>query len=153
MGKAYWNSECNHLLNEETKERWIKRVAPQTYPEFCERVKARSKAFMIDLPIPTFEKYCELSNTEYKTPYEQLVDRTEHVKAMNLVIRNMNDETAYMSWINWVPDRATELDCVDVADDDELFDDVCAMFRYLIRDYGKHGFYFGGTKAYGERKK
>lgn len=153
MGKAYWNSECNHLLNEETKERWIKRVAPQTYPEFCERMKARNKAFMIDLPIPTFEKYCELSNTEYKTPYEQLVDRTEHVKAMNLVIRNMNDETAYMEWINLVPDRAMELDYVDVADDEELFDDACRLFRTLIKDYGKHGFYLGGTKAYGERRK
>lgn len=153
MSKAYWNSECEHLLNEDMKERWIERVAPQKYREFCGRVKARNEAFKINGLIPTFEKYCELSNTEYKTPYEQLVDRTEHVKAMNLVIRNMNDETAYMEWINLVPDQAMELDYVDIADDEEMFGDVCLVFRTLIKDYGKHGFYLGGTKAYGESRK
>lgn len=137
MSKAYWNSECNHLLNEETKERWIKRVAPRAYRELSTPCK------------PSFEKYCEQMNYEYDTPYAELVDRTEHVKAMNMIVRNLNDESAYMEWITWVPDEAQEVDFVDIADDEELFDEVCRIFCNLIGRYRKHGFCFG-SKAYGK---
>lgn len=149
MSKAYWNSECNHLLNEDMKDRWIKRVAPQKYLELCGRMKASNVAFEMNGLIPTFEEYCELHNTEYKTPYEQLVDRTEHVKAMNMIVRNLNDESAYMEWITWVPDEAQEVDFVDIADDEEMFDYVCRIFCNLIGRYRKHGFCFG-SKAYGK---
>lgn len=137
MGKAYWNTECNHLLSEEMKERWIKRVAPRAYRELSTPWK------------PPFEEYCEQTNYEYDTPYAELVDRTEHVKAMNMIVRNLNDESAYMEWITWVPDEAQEVDFVDIADDEELFDDVCRIFCNLIGRYRKHGFCFG-SKAYGK---
>lgn len=137
MSKAYWNSECNHLLSEEMKERWIKRVAPRAYRELSTPCK------------PSFEKYCEQMNYEYDTPYAELVDRTEHVKAMNMIVRNLNDESAYMEWITWVPDEAQEVDLVDIADDEEMFDYVCRIFCNLIGRYRKHGFCFG-SKAYGK---
>lgn len=42
-------------------------------------------------------------------------ERYEIMKAMHLLIRAMNDEGAYCSWIYTVPDGATDDDLWDIA--------------------------------------
>ena len=68
-------------------------------------------------------------------------ERYEIMKAMHTLIRAMNDEGAYCSWIYTVPDGATDDDLWDIAEDDELFAEACTAFKSAMKDYGKSGFY------------
>ena len=70
-------------------------------------------------------------------------ERFEHLKAMNTIILSMNDEGAYMSWIYLIPDQADDDDLMMCAEDEEIFEEACAKFRSLIRQYGSSGFYIG----------
>ena len=68
--------------------------------------------------------------------------KKDYEKAMNLVggmneyVKCMNDENAYMAWIMIVPDEATEEDLQDIAEDDEMFQEVVELFNKLIKRYG-----------------
>lgn len=155
MSKAYWNSDLEMLITEEELEIWKKDDAVKHYPKFRELCRQNNERFGVELEIPDFEKYCELQNTECKTPYKSLTRRLEHLKAMHLIICNMNHEGAYYDhWIYIVPDQPTESDMVDIADDDEEFDEACALFVRIVSRYGKHGFYVYdySTRAWGVEK-
>lgn len=152
MSKAYWNSDIEMLLDEDMVESWKRIDAKKGYKRFCETLKQRNEEFGINIPAPTFEEYCKQQNHEYNTPYKELTERAEHMKAMHSIIQTMNNEDAYMEWIYLVPDGATEEDFIDIADDDDMFDEACRLFCTLIRRYGKDGFYFGSSKAFGEKK-
>ena len=151
MSKAYWNSDVEMLIDEEELECWLKNDAPQSYKKFCEWWRQRNAEFKIEMPEPNFEKYCETHNYEYKTPYKELNERQEIITAMHELIRSLNNEGAYFShWIYLVPDGATEEDLIDMADNDEEFDEVCRLFNRLIARYGKYGYCLtDGTKAWG----
>lgn len=79
-------------------------------------------------------------------------DRLEAIIAMNTMVINMNDESAYMSWIYLVPDGANEWDFIDFATNDEgtngneLFDEAVALFKKLWKRYAMEdkGLYIGG---------
>ena len=80
-------------------------------------------------------------------------DRLEAIMAMHTMVINMNDESAYMSWIYLVPDEASEWDFIDFAVNDEegvngnhLFDDAVKLFKSLWNRYAKEegGLYIGG---------
>ena len=80
-----------------------------------------------------------------------LKDRIRIIEAMHTIITSMNDERAYVSWINTVPDEATYDDFEEIAQDTELYDEVCAKFTRLVKGYGKSGFYASGDdNAHGQ---
>lgn len=85
-------------------------------------------------------------NKEFKV----IVSRMNLLKAMNLIITSMNNEEAIMPWLmEAVPDCPTEDDYEYIANDKELYTNCCSLFRGLIRDYGKDGFYvIGDNRAY-----
>lgn len=62
--------------------------------------------------------------------------RMNLVGGMNEYVKCMNDENAYMSWIMIVPDEATEEDLQDIAEDDEMFQEVVELFNRLVKKYG-----------------
>ena len=68
-------------------------------------------------------------------------ERIEMIKSMDYIICNVNDEGAYMKWINVVPDAPTVDDYESIAEDDELYSEVLNLFCNLIKRYGKSGIY------------
>lgn len=67
--------------------------------------------------------------------------RLDLIRGMNALIISMNNEEAYMSWINLVPDQATDADLEEIAEDDELFDDAVKLFCKLFKCYIKDGLF------------
>lgn len=82
-------------------------------------------------------------------------DRLNAIIAMNILVCDMNDETAHSEWICLVPDCATEQDFMDFAlndegtEENELFNDAVKTFKRLWEEYASEdkGLYIGG-KAY-----
>lgn len=72
-------------------------------------------------------------------------ERAEFVQSMNNVVKHLNDENAYMHWITVVPDEAEQADFEDIADDEELFDEVVYLFKNIMERYLKNGIYIGKT--------
>ena len=79
-------------------------------------------------------------------------DRLNAIRAMNTLIMDMNDESAYMRWIYLVPDEASEWDFIDFATNDDgteenhLFDEAVVLFKSLWNRYAKEdaGLFIGG---------
>ena len=80
-------------------------------------------------------------------------DRLDAIIAMHIMACNMNDESAYMTWIELaVPDCPSEWDFIDFAQNDEgtienkSFDEAVDLFKKLWNNYGaeKKGLYIGG---------
>ena len=77
--------------------------------------------------------------------------RFNAIIAMNIMICSMNDESAYMTWINLVPDCAGPDDFLDFARDDpgtksnQLFDDAVILFKELWAKYAakERGLFIG----------
>lgn len=84
------------------------------------------------------------------------IDKFELLKAMNLLVRAMNNEDAYMEWIETIPDGATDEDMMGIAadEDETIFDEACSDFRRICRDYLSDGIlagdYPGEVRVYGE---
>ena len=72
-------------------------------------------------------------------------ERADFVRSMNDIIAHLNDEDAYMKWIQVVPDGATQEDFEAIADDEELFDSTVYLFKDLMERYMKNGIYIGKT--------
>ena len=72
-------------------------------------------------------------------------ERADFVRSMNNIMVHINDEEAYMKWIQVVPDGATQEDFEAIADDEELFDGVVYLFKDLMERYMKNGIYIGKT--------
>ena len=66
-------------------------------------------------------------------------ERADFVRSMNDIIAHLNDEDAYMKWIQVVPDGATQEDFEAIADDEELFDSTVYLFKDLMDRYMKNG--------------
>lgn len=77
-------------------------------------------------------------------------DRAKIVKCMNYLVVSMNNENAYYEhWIYLVPDCADDEDFDEIARDNELYAEVCNLFRELMGLYGADGFYaFMDEKAF-----
>lgn len=79
-------------------------------------------------------------------------ERLNAIIAMHVMVCSINDERAYMAWINIVPDEATEWNFIDFAKNDEgttenaLFDEAAELFKKLWNDYAaeENGLYIGG---------
>lgn len=72
-------------------------------------------------------------------------ERADFVRSMNNIMVHMNDENAYMKWIQVVPDGATQEDFEAIADDEDLFDSTVYLFKDLMDRYMKNGIYIGKT--------
>lgn len=68
------------------------------------------------------------------------------IKAMNLLVKSMDNEDAYYDWINIVPDQASDDDLISIASsvDDAVFREACHEFRRICHEYIDDGFFCGG---------
>ena len=70
-------------------------------------------------------------------------DRLRAIIAMHTMVIDMNDESAYLSWIYLVPDEASEWDFIDFATNDDgttenkSFDEAVMLFKKLWNRYAK----------------
>lgn len=62
--------------------------------------------------------------------------RVTQLKAMHNLMCEANDEDIYYRWIITVPDCPTHEDFVDIAMDDEEYNEVFELFIELIKDEG-----------------
>lgn len=87
---------------------------------------------------------------------ENVAERVELLKAMDVVVRSLNDESVMDLWLtNGVPDGADESDYEFIAEDvttpeDEdgdtsCFEECCRCFTACIAAGAKHGYYSGGV--------
>lgn len=87
---------------------------------------------------------------------ENIAKRVELLKAMDVVVRSLNDESVMDLWLtNGVPDGADESDYEFIAEDvatpeDEdgdtsCFEECCRCFTACIAAGAKHGYYSGGV--------
>lgn len=68
----------------------------------------------------------------------QTKDMAEIIKAMNTIVKGLNNENAYYyDWIDIVPDEATEDDFKDIAEDNELLTYTLKRFKYIVAKYFK----------------
>ena len=80
--------------------------------------------------------------------------RIADLKAMDRLMRSMNNEEAFMCWICIFPDGATEDDYADIAEDEEQFEECVLEFLSVMKRYMKDGLCLDcdvnkwGTKAY-----
>ena len=71
-----------------------------------------------------------------ETPTSTFIEsRVELLQKLDSIMRCMNDEECYMTWILTVPDEATKEDFEDIAGDDEFFDEVLELFLRLFAWY------------------
>ena len=81
-------------------------------------------------------------NERNKTVAEQLKEkRIENLRNMHELMCKMNNEEAYMWWIEvGVPDEPSYYDLVDIAEDDEMYEECIETFLKILKEYGKDGF-------------
>ena len=77
------------------------------------------------------------------------MNKFQVIKTMNTIIYSMNNEDAWLDWINVVPDQADDNDLDDIANDDELMNIACRLFTQIISEYGNDGYYIK-SRLYGE---
>lgn len=87
-----------------------------------------------------------------------MIEKFELLKAMNFIVRMMNDQGAYIDWIFTIPDEASEDELLDIAldEDEEVFREACELFREICHEYIDAGFFLGAfpgpSALYGENK-
>ena len=97
-----------------------------------------------------------MNNKEIVMQPENVAKRVELLKAMDVVVRSLNDESVMDLWLtNGVPDGADESDYEFIAEDvatpeDEdgdtsCFEECCRCFTACIAAGAKHGYYSGGV--------
>ena len=64
-----------------------------------------------------------------------LEERTALLRNMNYQVKLIEDENAYMEWINCIPDEPDEEDFLEIAEDLEDFHFACVLFCKLITKY------------------
>lgn len=87
---------------------------------------------------------------------ENVAKRVELLKAMDVVVRSLNDESVMDLWLtNGVPDGADDSDYEFIAEDVatpeyedgdiSCFEETCRCFTACIAAGAKHGYYSGGV--------
>lgn len=73
-------------------------------------------------------------------------ERFEALKSMNTIIKSMNDESAYTSWIYIIPDEADDDELREIAEEDEeSFEDAVHAFIEIMNKRLKYGLYIDNT--------
>lgn len=87
-----------------------------------------------------------------------VIEKFEILKAMNLLVKSMNNEDAYERWIYTVPDQAGDDELMYIAadEDESIFREACQDFRRICHDYLDDGIFAGSypgeVKLYGAKK-
>lgn len=70
-------------------------------------------------------------------------NKLEHAKAMHTIVSSLNNEDAYMSWINCMPDEPTEDDFEFFADEENQssFDELVSLFIKIMTTYLSDGLF------------
>ena len=80
---------------------------------------------------------------------KNVLERYEAIKAMNTLVKCLNNEEAYYgSWIYVVPDEASDDELMEIASEDyqeDTFKEASALFLQLMYEYGPDGLYIGGA--------
>lgn len=85
------------------------------------------------------------------------IDKFEILKAMNLIVKNMNNQDAYEEWIYTIPDQANDDDLMDIASDkdESVYREACHDFRRICANYLDDGLFLGSwpgaTGLYGAK--
>ena len=56
---------------------------------------------------------------------------------MNAYVRDLGDEEAWDLWITIMPDEATEDDLEYIANNQELWTDICVLFGEIVKNYSE----------------
>ena len=77
-------------------------------------------------------------------------ERFENLKAMNTIIKSMNDDAAYYNvWTCCIPDGADDDELMEIAEEDEeTFKEARELFAKLVQKHMKYGLYIDG-EVYG----
>lgn len=83
--------------------------------------------------------------------YDEM-ERLSAIIAMHIMIRNIDDDRAYMAWIHLAPSVAKEWDFIKLAKnadgttENALFNEAVELFKKLWKNYAaeKNGLYIGG---------
>lgn len=73
------------------------------------------------------------------TQTEMTALRRNLIGGMHEYVKHLNDEDAYFWWIETVPDECDITELIEIADDKEMFIDVCNLFGKIVKRYGKYG--------------
>lgn len=74
------------------------------------------------------------------------LEKFEILKAMNLLVKSMNNEDAYDEWICTIPDQAGDEELMEIAadEDESVYCEACHDFRRICDRYLCDGIYVGG---------
>lgn len=67
------------------------------------------------------------------------------IKGMHAIMLSMNDERAYMEWINTIPDNATSDDFEYICEEADLFKEAIHEFMRIFQKYCKDGLFIQTT--------
>lgn len=71
---------------------------------------------------------------------EKRETRLKNLKRMHDIACRMNIEDAYEYWSTYgIPDEPSEDDYVDIAESDNLYEDIVRAFVSMIYHYGQYG--------------
>ena len=73
--------------------------------------------------------------------YKNENERITILNAMHCTMIDMNNENAYDAWIYTMPDEPSEYDYIDIAEDDNMFNECIEAFNRLFNRYSKYGLY------------
>lgn len=91
---------------------------------------------------------------------KNVLKRYEAIKAMNTLVKCLNNEEAYYNrWIYVVPDEASDDELMEIAASKpttledgtvvDIFEDAAVVFLQLMNEYGPDGLYVGDA-VYGD---
>lgn len=75
--------------------------------------------------------------SEVNSMNEMLILKMNLLGGMNTYVRDLGDEEAWDLWITIVPDEVTEDDLEYIANDKELWTDVCVLFGEIVKNYSE----------------
>lgn len=92
------------------------------------------------MTIPTFRDLAKIHGIEIDEPPTStfIESRVELLQKLDSIMRCMNDEECYFTWIYVVPDEATKEDFEDIAADDKFFAEVLSLFSRLFNSYKEY---------------
>ena len=80
---------------------------------------------------------------------KNILERYEAIKAMNTLVKCLNNEEAYYDrWIYVVPDEASDDELMEIASEDyqkDTFKEASILFLQLMNEYGSDGLYIDDT--------
>lgn len=71
--------------------------------------------------------------------------RFEVLKAMNTIVKNLNNEDGYEYWIYTIPDGADDDELLDIAfEDEDTFIEAVDSFKRIMKSCLEDGLYIAG---------